>query len=364
MPLNIKVPCFGQEHILSVYAVEDEDEEITLVAEITYEGHDREYDEACNEFNYPMPECYGYSDLINGKTVEDVLTNSELFKMFLNAMSEQGVEALGFSKNDFAAIIINCIEEEPHWGWGEWDTVLNNINTKLKWFKDLPIFKAAAPSLAKKAYDNEDEGFFRIVNRMFVSDRTRGIGLMRVESEEDEEKSYSGLGSASTGATVKIFIDDKLVDEWSFEFHGWFADIESMAWHVERADSSGSASYTTELFLNADGLGYGSEDVEKPYKPEEPWLPPRSNDGDWRILHDAYEWGHFKTEDDALDVYNSMRDAAMSGRGRFGIELTLLHKTKTPDGRYEIRKDDPFDDDDDGRDKDGYFWEIIGSDEI
>ena len=209
MPLKITVPCSGETHTLDVFIVEDDNGYQELASETTHEEHDREYDEGCNEFGYPMPECYKYKDAIDGIFIDDlpfffysdkVPLSKNLLSAFLKAISEQGIEALGLSEEDFASIVTTYMENDLSREFEEFKGLLFSINLDLKWFKDTKAFKSAAPALARRAYVNGEDAFFSIVNKMF------GGGLIRVESEDDPEDSYIYPGSVVTKATAKVFI--------------------------------------------------------------------------------------------------------------------------------------------------------------
>jgi len=354
MPLKIMIPCSGEMHTLDVFIVEDEDGYQELDSEITHEGHSYAHDMSCREFGYELPECYEYKKAIDSIFIDDlpfffysdkVPLSKNLLSAFLKAISEQGIEALGLSEEDFASIVVTYMEDDDRSReFEEFKGLLFSINLDLKWFKDTKAFKSAAPALARRAYVNGEDAFFSIVNKMF------GGGLIRVESEDDPEDSYINPGSAITKATAKVFIDNILVDEWSFGFVGWFCTPDLDDWHVERIDGSGSAESTTDYFLKAGGFEKGSEEIENAYKPDKPELPRTSRSGDWVIIHEIrgheYEWGRLKTEDDARWAFDAMRDGSIAGRGGWGVWVRLMH---IPEG---VERGDPK------------TWEEIESDEL
>jgi hypothetical protein len=356
MPLRIPIPCSGETHTLDVFIVEYEDGYQELDSEITHEGHSYAHDMSCHEFGYELPECYEYKKAIDGICIDDlpfffysgeVPLSKSLLSAFLKAISEQGIEALGLSEEDFASIVTTYIEAAVNDGsreFGEFKGLLFSINMDLGWFKNTKAFKSAAPALARMAYVNGEDAFFSIVNKMF------GGGLIRVESEDDPEDGYLNPGSAVTKATAKVFIADILVDEWSFGFIGWFCTAGLDEWHVERIDGSGSAEPTTDYFLKAAEFKKGSEEIENAYKPDRPELPRTSRSGDWVIIHEIrgyeYEWGRLETEEDARWVFDAMRDGSITGRGGWGVWVRLMH---IPEG---AERGDPK------------TWEEIESDEL
>jgi hypothetical protein len=367
MPLKIRVGCSDEKydeevHILEVSYFEDEDGYPRLEAVITHPGHDYAYDVGGHEFGYPLPYCYEAKEIIeNG--FDALLHDKGVRTEFIEALSKQGTEALGIDKEEFADIVIELAKVDNI----GISTMKDIIATSMNWFGKTSTFKNEACGLAIHAYEEEDWDFFYVINKLLG--KPLFGGLIKIVEEEDEDISNTGYFYTVTGATMKVFIGDKLVDDWSFRFGGWFCDITRMEWCVERLDGSGSSMDITDKFLKIAGFIDNPEEIEAGFKPVAPELPNRFGTGDYIIMHDEYEWGCFKTEGDAMDVYDAMRAGSDRYRGRhshgsFGIDLTLLHRTKTPDKNYEIWKKDPLDEDDDGKDKDGYFLEIIGVDSI
>ena len=322
MALEVKVKCGGETHVIAVSAIFDEDGNYELVPEIMHPGHDYAYDVGAHEFGYALPHCYEAVEIIENQ-FDAVLDNEDLRAAFIEAISKHGIEALGIDREEFAWIVVELSKINSVAGSNTMSEIIAN---NIKWFGKTQTFREEAPSLAKLAYDDDNGSFFYVINKLY------GGGLIRVVEEDDDEGSEIGSGSVINKATVKIFIGDYLVDKWSFGFVGWFHDIESMKWHVDRIDGSGNASSTTDDFLRVAGFAGRSDAIEDAYRPDMPELPKRySSKGNWVIMHDEYKWGYFKTEEDARLVFDAMRDGSVTGRGDFGVYVRLMHIPKGAD---------------------------------
>jgi len=351
MPLNIKIECAGEKHVIAVFAKENDHGYYELEAEITHPGHDYAYDFGAHEFGYALPRCYEIQEVIESG-FDNIFIDEELREAFLQALAIDDAKSLGMEREDFVQIVIDFIEDDRLEG----GSLLGGILADLPWFKETSVFRDSAHDLAKLAYDNGDNGLFYIVNKLY------GGGLIRVEEEDDEENSETGTGYSINRAKIKVFIGDDLVDEWSFGFIGWFCTPDlysSGSWHVERVGGSGSASPETDDFLRTAGFEGCSDGIEKWYRPEEPELPNCFDSGDWALMCDGYLWGRFKTEDEAYWIYDAIREGSWHGRGAFGVELTILHRIASlekPEHTGERWKnDDP---------EDETIWEIVTSDGV
>ena len=280
MALKIKVPCSGEEHEILVKATDEfsDDFEVELV------GHDYEYDIAYAAMGGKLPPCYTFEDNL-GRGIDGIFGDDVLRKSFLKALGEQGVEVLGMDEPELADRITSGIEvmlgrsESLILGLKD---ILSDLHKLLPWFEGTRSFKHTVDSLAWMAYDNSDEGIFGLLWEM------RGGGLLDIR-EIDEEGDW-GEGHTTNRVTIRVSINDSEVDKWTFGYVGWFSNIESLKWHIERErdEGSGCSSATTDDFLTAAGMDLDA--IESKYKPDPPELPKRHKTGKWAIIHEN-QWG-------------------------------------------------------------------------
>ena len=321
MALKLQIKCRNDEiHTLLVTA-----DEALYDFNVETPDHDGEYEQTLEALGSEECKCYQVGNVFLD-SFGDVLKDTEISKLFIGAIAEQGVEALGTDEEELAERILDFIEFSlEHYKSLEEGTsdILSLVIINWPWFKDTREFKTRRKELALLCYKADDVGMFSIISEMSMG------GLIDIKEIEDEEGSECGAGCQTNMVAVKILIDDTIVDEWTFGFRGWFCTVDLEHWHVEKIDGSGNADNRTEEFLKAEGFSGGSDDIELKYRPEEPDLPKRSEEGAWIIMHDDYDWGHFKTEDDAKLNFDAMMDGSRTGYGGWGVELRLMH---VPDG--------------------------------
>lgn len=338
MALKLQIKCRNDEvHTLLVTVAE------TLYDfDIETPDHDGAYEQTLEALGGEECRCYQVGNVFLD-SIGEVLKDTEISKLFISAVAEQGAEAIGTDEEELAESILDFIEYSlEHYNSLEEGTsdILSLVSIEWPWFRKTREFKKRREELALYSYKVDDVGMFSILNDM------SGGGLIDIKEIEDEEDNECGDGCQTNMVTVKIFIADTLVDEWTFGFRGWFRSITLENWHVEKLDDSGNAESTTEEFLKAAGFSGGSDDIELKYRPEEPELPKGSDEGDWIIMHYDYVWGRFKTEDDARQNLDAMLNVPRVEYDLWGIELRLMH---VPDGA------DPDDED---------TWEEIESESV
>lgn len=334
MPLRIKVACSGEEHEILIKATDefDDDFEVELV------NHDREYDIAFKAMGGDLPRCYVFERNLE-RGIDGIFGDDVLRKVFLKALGEQGVGVLGMDEGTLADEIVEVVGRPLRRGL-ELSDVLSEIHELLPWFEQRIEFRHAVHEWARLAYENGHVGVFDVLWEM------GGGGLLAVK-EIDEEGDW-GEGHAINRATIKIMIDDSVVDEWTFGCVGWFSDIERLVWYIEREDGSGSANGTTDEFLRVSGIE-GSDAIESNYRPDPPELPERHKAGKWAIIQesrlgDDYFCGYFKSEEDARAMYQIALDIARTTQTRGSTKL--IHRTAKSKAKdfdtWEVLEEDEY----------------------
>lgn len=339
MALKLQIKCRNDEIHTLLVTVADETE---YDFDIETPDHDAAYEQTLEALGGEECRCYQVGNLFLD-CIREVLEDTEISTLFIEAVGKQGVETFGADEDELAMLIIDFIDYSLQYNESlekATSDVLSLVSIDWPWFKNTHEFKRRREELALRCFNADDSGMFSILNEM------SGGGLIDIKETEDEEGSECGAGCQTNIVTVKILINDTTVDEWTFGFRGWFCSIDFKHWHVERIDNSGTAECKTEEFLKAAGFEGGSDDIELKYRPNEPELPKRSDEGSWIIMHDDYAWGRFETEDNARLNFDAIMDESRAGYGQWGTELRLMH---VPEGA------DPDDED---------TWEEIESESV
>lgn len=324
MTLKVSLRCSDAIHVIEVSS--EDPHGFELSARITHESHDYEYDMACYEFKYPLAECYKYKETIE-KGFNHLFSSDHLCHEFMKAVSEQP-DGLGIDNGELAERIIEfmgyAFEMDDH------DSALWVILQAwdfLPWFYKTPEFKRESSALARIAYDWQDADLlFEIIK----------IDRDSVTIKHSSGFTDNGDGHAEVSATFIVMLGEYEVDRWDVHYIGWYWDIDTMEWHVERHDSSETPDDRTEVILEA--LGY--KDVEEfeisEIEPEEPGYQESDDKGDWAVFLDDDLWGQYKSEDRASQTYNAMMDAEDFSGHSSGRHITLRHRTESDEEWEEV----------------------------
>lgn len=335
----------------------------------------------------------------------------DLTKLLLAGIRDDGIEALGMSKEGFAELVIDYVQflipkTGFYTGHIEWhrldgssgevdaDDFLALVDKLLPWFKKTRAFKRRVHDLALMAYLQETEGagYLNFFHRLVEMTKKKLIHVAFQREEVVDE----GAGHATKKIALGAYIGRSVVDEWEVVVDGWLCDYEMWEWctQVDKDQSQGSSTTTDEFMRSAghqmtydDRTGQESivradEIVEAhaPKMPEEIRDNWNKNHGPYVILHEPYYvFGRFETQEEALKYYYAQADASdftlrSPHAGMCGIFLRLIREVDAPDEPEEDspedkatmagREEDWIDRNYDYDEHPGKIWEILDQQEI
>jgi hypothetical protein len=281
---------------------------------------------SCHEFGYELPECYIYQKTIE-KGFNDLLLDDHLRHEFLKAVSEQP-DGLGIDNGELAERIIESIE---HAFEEEEDEnalfILLKAYNFLPWFQKTSEFKEKSPVLASRAYDRYNTDFLFEILKM-----NQGAACVEQRGEFEDH----GDGHAEVSVTFIAMLNKYEVDRWKVHYIGWYWDIDTMEWHVERHNSSESPDDRTLIILEV--LGYSNFEMFEmsEVEPREPGYSEPDGKGNWAVFLDDDLWGQYKREDSAKQTYDAMMDAEDFSGHTSGRDITLRYRSGSDEEWEEV----------------------------
>lgn len=347
MALSIKIECFGVVHEILVAATGSGDAfDVELV-----DHEDREHDDMLAFMTGQRCECYHVEEIL-GLGLQEVFENRDFGKLFVAALKDQGIKALGMDREDFATYTMNFVEWLLQMGetWG--GEFLEEIRKGLPWVKDTTFFKRVLHGLVRLAYQLDDLALFRELDEM-TEEQLITVSATNIEGEENG--TFAGHVQGET--KIDFLVGGEAIDSWTFVWKGWFTDYFPFRWHTDIEHTEEPDWYRLDCFLR--GSPITRKYLPDDYKPSAPELPHQKNDGDWAVIlwfGNVRTPKRFATEEDACEVFNAMRDASFFRGETLGLNAEVVHKE--PDSNRADDEDYAFDPEDPST------WEPIVSDEV
>ena len=258
-----------------------------------------------------------------------IFADTSLRHDFFKAVSEHDVESLGIEDGKLADIIIEFIKNTQEINNEDTVDLSGLISMVMKFwpqFVNTIEFKNNVGEIALAAYEKYNLDILSVLlehNKKFVTIKVRSDGV------------DVGDGHVETAAIFIVEIGDEEVDRWRAHYAGWYWDIDTMEWHVERQDDSEEPEDRVVTILEALGYTNVEEYELSQIEPEEPGYHEPDGKGDWAVFMDDEIWGQYKSESRAQETYDAMVDAnEFSGRSS-GRYITLRHHVEPEDNEFE-----------------------------
>ena len=348
MPLRIVVPDCpdGLTHEILVKAPGTGDEfEIELV------NHpDRAWDDMLEAMGGEHCECYRIEEILE-LGLQGVFEDPDFTTVFVGALRDQDIEALGMARETFATYVVDFVE------WllsnnEDWPGLfLGGIQALLPWVKHTNAFKENLYSLARLSYEQDNPVMFKVLNEM-TDEQLITVHATDVEGEDN------GIfaGHVRNETNIDFQVGGETIASWTFVWRGWFREYAPFRWYTEIEHIEEPNWFVLNPLLRLSGFVRDSDGIQDEYKPTAPELPNEKSDGGWAVTLNGYIHGRFATEEDAYATYDAMRDAGYFRGHREGSNAEVVHRAPDPERADDT--DYQYDENDPGT------WEAVVSDEV
>ena len=341
MALKVTIPCelVEEGEVEAIVSLDNPYSNALLVElppEIDIEEHI-----TLAEMGYDPPDCVKFKVRVeDGHGLRNIFANEVYFQAFLEAIEDQGAEALGDedtwevdAEGVAGAFAILLIDALTH-GSGvktdmAFETAIGIISSHWSEFFQTNAYQDKEMEMVKLAYEEGENDFIKLLD-----DETQST---LYEVDVQEMGGGDGPGHAWAKGVVTLTVGEEPVAEWDAHYIGYI-DVQGVDWYTEEGEEHEAPPGNAEDFL--DTMGDGT-DFESEFRLSEPDVPCDEGEGRYAVFVDGSRVASFSEYTDADDLFEALKDSAEFQSSYETIELMELTEELDPEEDEDIDYDDP-----------------------